>query len=220
MYWANVNGNSIEVSGRSVLVVGNVNANQVIFSFSSEWGDLRRVAVFKNSINMVAVDVPSNQAVYIPWECCEAVDDVVYLGAYGLDEDGNVRRPTTWTTLGKVVDGVDIDGAGHADPTKSIFIDLVEKVDSLSRDILGSDTSMDAISLAIENLETTTTDHRAKIDALEETTELYSHHENLKGRDTPNQHPVSAIEGLSESIGEDLKPEDLNELLGIGGETA
>lgn len=197
MYWANVTGNSIEISGSGTLVVGSANANQVIFSFSAEWANLTRIAVFKSSINMVAVEVPSNQTVYIPWECCEEVDDVIYLGAYGLDADGNIRRPTTWAALGRVVDGVNIDSAGHSDPTKSIFIDLVEKVDQLGRDILGADTDAEGLSLAIENLEATTTEHRAKIDALEESQELYSHHGNLKGRDEPNQHPASSIEGLT-----------------------
>lgn len=218
MYWANVSGNSVEVSGGGTLVVGNANANSVIFSFSSEWTNLRRIAVFRNAINMIAVDVPSTQIVPIPWECCEEVDDTVYLGAYGLDDDGNVKRPTTWAAIGKIVDGVNLDSAGHSDPTKSIFINLLEKVDSLSRDVLGSDANMDEVSLAIENLEATATDHRTKIDSLEEATELYSHHENLKGRGEPNQHPVSSIEGLDSAIGEDLRPEDLEELLGIGGE--
>lgn len=214
MYWANVSGNSIEVSGKETLVVGNANVNLVIFSFSSEWTSLRRIAVFKNSINMVAVDVPSNQTVEIPWECCEEVNDTVYLGAYGLDDEGNVKRPTTWVSLGKIVDGVNIDTVGHSEPTKSIFIDLIEKVDSLSRDVLGSDYNMDGISLAIENLEETMTDHRTKIDGLEETTEYQSHHSNLKGRDEANQHPVSSIDGLSEAIGTDLTPDDLTKLLG------
>ncbi len=219
MYWANVSGNSIEVSGRGALVVGNANANSVIFSFSAEWVGLRRIAVFKNSINMIAVDVPSSQIVYIPWECCEEVDDTVYLGAYGLDDEGTVKRPTTWAAIGKIVDGVNIDSAGHSDPTKSIFIDLLNKVDSLSRDVLGSDANMDEVSLAIENLESTATDHMAKITALEEDTELYSYHRNLKGRDEVSQHPVSSIEGLEAAVGEDLTPADLNELLGIGGES-
>lgn len=217
MYWANVSGNSIKISGASTLVVGNVNANPVIFSFSSEWMSLRRVAVFRNSINMVAVDVPMNNIVLIPWECCEEINDTVYLGAYGLDDEGTIRRPTTWAALGKIVDGVNIDAAGHSDPTKSIFIDLMEKVDSLSRDVLGSDYDMDSVSLAIENLESTASEHRDKIDALEEASELYSHHSNLKGRDESNQHPVASIEGLQEAIGEDLTPDDLPELL--GGET-
>ncbi len=215
MYWVDVNENSISITGDSVLVVGNANANRVIFSFSDEWDGLERVAVFHDSLNVVAVEIPTNSPiVYIPWECCEIVGDTVYLGAYGLDSDGNVKKPTTWVGVGTIVDGVSLDSSAHADPTKSIYGDLLEKVDTLSREVLGSDSNMDMINMAIENLENTSTDHREKIDALEETTEFYSHHPNLKDREEPNQHPISAIEGLSEMTVGDLSPDDLEELLG------
>lgn len=217
MYWANVDENILSVSGQSVIVVGNANANQVVFSFSDEWDGLMRVAVFRNSINVIAVEVPRSGTITIPWECCEEVGDVVYLGAYGLDSDGMVKRPTTWTTLGTIVDGVDINGAGCSEPTKSIYLKLLDKVEDISQDVADSQDSIHEISGAIEDLENSSTSNREKLDALEESNEFFSIHGNLKQRDDLSQHPISAIDGLEEAIGSDLVPSELDELL--GGET-
>lgn len=218
MYWANVDENSIGISGKSILVVGNANANKIIFSFSGEWDGLKKIAVFKNSINIISVEVPDNLTLCIPWECCEEIGDTVYLGVYGIDEDNNIRRPTVWTAIDKIVDGVDMDGAGHTEPTKTIFVELLEKVEELDRGVMDTNIDISGISSAVENLEKGSTDSYEKLGILEAEVEKYSYHPNLKGREEPNQHPISSIEDFKDYDGGDMTPEGLLELLG-GGST-
>lgn len=227
MYWANVDKSEIKLSGKNTIVVGGVNTIYVAFNISDDWDGLSTiVAVFKTPKVILAVDITSSRTVTIPWECCQRVGDEIFIGLYGLDEDGGIVNPTTWTRLGVVVDGVQINNITESEPTKTIFAKILDDIESINGTINDIADAADMMSDAIETLEVRTLEHREKIDTNEDNIEFYSHHPNIKDRSEQNQHPIESIDGLSDIIDElevkirdVLLPEDLNELLGLGGDS-
>lgn len=201
MYWVNVNQNTVDVTGLDVIVRNNVNAVQVKFSFSEEWDNLTKIVVFRGSKKVVAVK-PENDLVTIPWECCKNIDDIIYVGAYGIDSNGTIVRPTTWARIGRIVDGVDVSGAASPKPSDSTFAEIIDAIGDLKDDL---DAMSDRVSAVSENL-----------GDVENDLEIYSNHQNLNGLDEPDQHPVSAIIGLEGRLTpvEYLTPDELKILLG------
>lgn len=201
MYWVNVNQNTVDVTGLDVIVRNNVNAVQVKFSFSEEWDNLTKIVVFRGSKKVVAVK-PENDLVTIPWECCKNIDDIIYVGAYGIDSNGTIVRPTTWARIGRIVDGVDVSGAASPKPSDSTFAEIIDAIGDLKDDL---DAMSDRVSAVSENL-----------GDVENDLEIYSNHQNLNGLDEPDQHPVSAIIGLEGRLMpvEYLTPDELKILLG------
>lgn len=201
MYWVNVKENSTEVTGYGVIVQDNVNAIQVKFSFSEEWDNLSRRAVFRGSGKVIAITL-TKDLVTIPWECCKTINDTIYVGAYGMDSNGAIVRPTTWAQIGRVVDGVDVKGFASPTPSDNTFGEIIDALGDLKDDI---DETMDRVNDLSENLAD-----------VENDLETYSEHPNLYGRDEPDQHPIEAIRGLSEALGthDYLTPDELKELLG------
>lgn len=201
MYWVNVNENVVDVVGSDVIVKNNVNAVQVKFSFSEEWDDLIRRVVFRGSGRTISIR-PVNDLVTIPWECCKTINDVIYVGAYGIDSDGNIVRPTTWAQIGRIVDGVNVDGFVSPSPSDNTFSEIIDALGDLKDDI---DSMSEKVSNMHENLADVETD-----------LETYSYHQNLHGLDEPDQHPINAIIGLNQRLFpvNYLTPDELKILLG------
>lgn len=220
MYWANVDKSNVKLSGKDTIVVGGVKTLGIIFNFSDDWDNLTTiVAVFKTPKVVMAIDVTNDRTTTIPWECCDRIGDEIFVGAYGIDEEGSVVNPTTWTRIGVVVDGVRITNAVESEPTKTIFSKILDDIDSINSSINEIVEAADEMSDAIETLEVRTLEHREKIDTNEDNIEFYSHHPNIKDRGKPDQHPISAVEGLSDALDDSLVPDDLVQLFGLGGDT-
>lgn len=201
MYWVDVNENDVSSVGTDTIVRNNINAVKVKFSFSEEWDNLIKNVVFRGSGKTIGIEL-STDLVTIPWECCKTINESIYVGAYGVDTNGSVLRPTVWTLLGRVVDGVDVNGVLAPSSSNNTLGTIIEALGDLKDDL---DEAMDRVNDMSENL----TD-------VEKDLETYSEHPNLYGRDEPDQHPIEAIRGLSEALGTHnyLTPDELKELLG------
>lgn len=185
MYWVNVDSNTVTVSGSDVIVQNNVNAVQVKFSFSEEWDNLTEMIIFRGSGKVIGVR-PIDGITTIPWECCKVINDTIYVGAYGIDSDGTIVRPTTWGQIGRVVDGVDVDGVASPNPSDSTFVDIIDALGDLKDDVDDMDKRVSYMS---ENLSD-----------FEDDLETYSYHQNLHGLDEPDQHPISAVTDLERRL--------------------
>lgn len=206
IYWVNVDENVVVVTGTDVIVRNNINAVKVKFSFSEEWDDLTKNVVFRGSGKTIGIEL-SSDLVTIPWECCKTVNDQIYVGAYGVDSNGSVLRPTIWSLLGRIVDGVNVSGVLSPSPSDSILGTVIEALGDLKDDI---DAAMNRVDEISENLSDVETDF-----------ETYSEHPNLYGRNEPDQHPIEAITGLQDALVTHsyLTPEELKELIrGDGNE--
>lgn len=201
MYWVNVNKNTVDVVGSDVIVQNNVNAVQVKFSFSEEWDNLTEMIVFRGSGKVIGVR-PIDGITTIPWECCKVINDTIYVGAYGIDSDGTIVRPTTWGQIGRVVDGVDVDGVASPNPSDSTFVDIIDALGDLKDDI--------------DDMSTRVSDMSENLSDFEGDLETYSYHQNLHGLEEPNQHPIEAVIGLKEKLVTTnyLTPDELRILLG------
>lgn len=205
MYWVNVNENTIEVTGSDVIVQDNVNAVQVKFSFSDEWDNLIRTAVFRGSGKVIGINL-NTDLVTIPWECCRTINDQIYVGVYGIDSNDSIVRPTTWGQIGRIVDGVDVNGITSPKPSDNTFGEIIEAIGDLKDDL---DSVTNRVSDMSENL-----------GDIEKDLEVYSDHPNLHGLDEPDQHPISAIIDLEKRLTpvDYLTPDELKILLGGGSD--
>ena len=77
----------------------------VEFSFSPEWEELTKIAVFRGS--GVVFEMPlinSNQTV-IPHEILQDPGSGIMIGVYGANPDGTIAMPTVYVKVGKVCAG-------------------------------------------------------------------------------------------------------------------
>lgn len=201
MYWVNVNENTVDVVGSDVIVQNNVNAVQVKFSFSEEWDNLKEMVVFRGSGKAISIR-PIDGLVTIPWECCKTINDVIYVGAYGIDDNGMIVRPTTWGQIGRVVDGVDVDVVVSPTPNDNTFSEIIGAIGDLKDDI--------------DDMSTRVSDMSENLSDFEGDLETYSYHQNLHGLEEPDQHPIEAVIGLKEKLVTTnyLTPDELRILLG------
>lgn len=179
---------------------------QVKFSFSEEWDNLDKMVVFRGSGKIVGTK-PLYDLATIPWECCKNINDVIYVGAYGVDSKGNILRPTTWAQIGRVVDGVDVDGIVSPGPSDGTFAEIIDAIGDLKDDV---DQMMEHVSNMSENLAD-----------VENDLDTYSYHQNLHGLEEPDQHPIGSIIDLEHRLSpvEYLTPDELKTLLGVGGDS-
>ncbi len=96
MLTAKINGSRLFIVASSKLSQNSVNQNKVIFSFSSDWDNLTKLAIFKNGEVNKAVII-DNDTAYIPWEVLSD-SGVLEIGVQGTDAD-TVRFTTTISTI-------------------------------------------------------------------------------------------------------------------------
>lgn len=97
------------ISNREPLVSGSVNVYEVKFSFSEEWEDLNKYAVFQ-AVGSEPIRVPvyeDGEVIQVPWECLTKPSVRLLLGAYGTMGD-EVIIPTVFANMGVVLPGVPI----------------------------------------------------------------------------------------------------------------
>lgn len=138
MFLANVQHNSLKLSGKELLTCGSSRANYIFFNFSEEWDGLDRIVVFKTQSEKISILLDENQTtIPIPWECYKTVGDTIFVGAYGMETGGEkqIILPTIWATVGQVVDATDVSDADSPEPTQSVLLDLLETVISLGEDV-------------------------------------------------------------------------------------
>lgn len=132
----------------------------------------------------------------IPWEVLAEYHPLTQLkaGVYGSTDD--TALPTTWASLGTILEGVPGDGEGSKPPTPDLWEqDLDRKGDTLAYD--GLNLSLKSGDKTLSSVEIAggegggTSDHRA-----------------LANRDAAEQHPINSITGLSARLDQTMSKGD------------
>ena len=177
----NVTGQHIELSSAAMLVAGTVNEYTARFSFSADWDGYQRVSVF-NADGTEREQLLTDDTCTVPWEVL-LPGAHLKVGVYGT-KDGS-RLPTIWTFRRQYIH----DGAGPTDeaaaPSPVISEQILQRMGDLS--------------------ELKTDDKSSLVAAVNEVKETgggggTSDHAKLKNRDAADQHPMSAITGLSDAL--------------------
>lgn len=143
---------------RGELVSGLVGVN-VHFTWSGEWQQLRRVAVFRaGGISRNVMDL-ENQCV-IPWEVLVEPGQALMVGIQGTNEEGTAVTPTLEAEMGEILQGANPSDDPTADQPlpmwkwlKNLVEKTVEKIDQL---LHGGKEEIDRVAA----------DGRAEIDAI------------------------------------------------------
>ena len=113
-------------TNKVTLTSGMVNAVQVVFSFSDEWDEFNKVAVFSNGNTSVDVSLDDEESCYIPHEVLTDAGKEVSVGVYGCKGLGDdyVAIPTRKCSLGKIIEGTDPSGEEPTEPTPTAYDEL------------------------------------------------------------------------------------------------
>lgn len=183
------NKNKLQVLARESVTSGSVNVYTARFEFSDDdWQGLTRKAVFKAGEESRTVLLDENGECVIPWEVLTSYGHPLMAGVFGSADD--TALPTTWASLGTVLEGVPGDGEGARPPTPDLWEqELGRKGDKLNYTESGElglyagEKLLSAVPVVGGGGEGGTSDHR-----------LLSH------RDAKNQHPIAAIDGLTDEL--------------------
>lgn len=142
MFKFRVNKNQIRLDGQAEkMTSGSQNVYVCEFSFSEEWDDLEKVAVFALDVgpdgplpNEVWNQLlPEDNRCMIPWELNVTHYRNVYVGVFGT-MDGNVVLPTVWIDIGQVVLGV-TTGLEIGPPTPMLYGQILNELRLIRRDV-------------------------------------------------------------------------------------
>lgn len=143
---------------RGELVSGLVGV-KVHFTWSGEWQQLRRIAVFRaGSMSRNVMDLENECE--IPWEVLVEPGPMLMIGIQGTDETGCVVTPTLEVEMGEIQQGANPSKDPTADPTLPAWKwlqNLLEKtVEKITQLLKGGQEEIDQV----------VADGRAEIDAL------------------------------------------------------
>lgn len=173
-----------------VLTSGSSKAYKATFSFIHPiWNGLTKKAVFRAGSVVKEQFLADSLSCEIPWEVLQNPGAKLEVGVYGVDGAG-VVLPTVWVKAGVIKQGT-VEGEESKEPTPDIY-----------EQIVGSIGPLDQL----------TTEHKENlVEAINEVKEIADaggssgdqgtiDHSKLINRDVADQHPVSAITGLEESL--------------------
>lgn len=199
--------NQLSVRQREPLTSGSVNIYTIRFEFSPDWDGLNRTAVFTAGGKVISVLLDESGQCSIPWEVLAAPKIDLLAGVYGT-LGGNVVLPTIWAVLGPIHEGA-APGEDARPPTPDLWEqELSQKADRMDYTsdgdlgLFSGDKLLSSVAIAGGDGGGGTTDHR-----------------QLTHRDAERQHPISAIDGLSDVVNkipvptEALTNEELEALL-------
>lgn len=129
MFLVDVQKNQVTVVQKEPITSGSVNAYLVSFSFSEEWEDLTRVAVFKADGDPVNVLLDDSNECFIPWEVMTDKDQPILFGVYGT-MGSKVVLPTVWANAGTTLEGV-ITGLEGQEPQPNLLTQLTGRIKDL-----------------------------------------------------------------------------------------
>lgn len=116
-----------------LLTKGQIGA-QVQFTFNDHWTNMKKIAVFKRCGK--TIDVMDSEwagdIVTVPSEMTEEAGLQVYVGVYGVSEDGKRITPTLYAPLGAVALGADPNGDPSTDPTLPVWAQIQAQIGDLS----------------------------------------------------------------------------------------
>jgi hypothetical protein len=79
---------------------------QILFTFSDDWKDLSKIAVFEGA-ERVELQLANPRCV-VPEECLKAAGPSLRVGVYGIDSLGTVVTPTVWANFGQILSSAQV----------------------------------------------------------------------------------------------------------------
>lgn len=127
-----VNGTQAIVAGRSLEPVtsGTVGA-EVTFSFSEEWEELHKTAVFRAGAIIRDAEDVDEKPVRVPPEVLERSGVRLFVGVCGRDAAGTLVIPTVYAEIGMIAMGADPSGEAGREPGLPVWQVLREQIGSL-----------------------------------------------------------------------------------------
>lgn len=135
----NIKHTSISASCLETLVEGNVNSVFAEFTFSPEWDNLSRIAVFSNGTSKISVSLSENTCA-IPWEMLSCPGELL-VAVRGVGDGGNTVVCTENASLGKVIESLADDDADEPEEASPDVINtlLADVAELKSASIGGED---------------------------------------------------------------------------------
>ena len=138
------------------------------FVFNDEWDNLGKTAVFSCGCVTKDVMIIDNKAI-LPHELLvtDNIGEIVYVGVYGIDGEGNVIIPTVKCRAGILREGTDPMDDPDADPTPTLFEQIMadnaktrtesgenaEKAETAAEDAIEAKGKAENAKEAIENMD-------------------------------------------------------------------
>lgn len=134
------------VTNNETLTSGMIGA-RVQFTFSEDWDELSKMAVFKagDVTKSVVQSEWSDGVCTIPHEVLFTPYEKLYIGVYGTDANNNIVVPTVWAFVGKVRNGVSSDAESSTEPTLPVWAQMQTQV-NLKESLSNKVTSLSAES--------------------------------------------------------------------------
>lgn len=105
---------------------GSKNVYVVKFEFSEEWQYLERTAVFRSGQKIINILLDEENKCMVPWEVMTTKGVGVDVGVFGT-RDGEVVMPTTWSSMGTMLEGV-VTGVEPSEPTPDVYQQLLSRL--------------------------------------------------------------------------------------------
>lgn len=136
MFVIEVTNNRASTKSSELLTKGQIGA-QVQFMFNDHWSDMKKTAVFNRCGKTIdVVDSEWNgDIVTVPSEMTEKAGRQVYVGVYGVSEDGKRITPTLYAPLGVVALGAEPDGDPSTDPTLPVWAQIQGDIDNIKDEL-------------------------------------------------------------------------------------
>lgn len=176
-----ISGNRADVIEREPLTSGTF-GKVLNFAFTEDWRLLIKYAVFEGSGRRIALTNIGDSCI-IPHEVLAKHGGALRVGVYGRTADGSAATPTVYAQLGIIQRGADPNADPSTKPTLPVWAQIQAQIGDLS------------------NL--TTEDKTSLVAAINEAAESgggTGDHTKLKNRGAAEQHPMSAITGLTAAL--------------------
>lgn len=153
MFQVNISKNRATTIASELLTYGQVGA-QVYFTFSDDWTDLKKTAIFKRCGKTCDVleSQWDNNVVTIPPEMTQLIGATVRVGIYGRNDSGKRVTPTVYTNLSIVAAAADPSGDETTDPSLPVWSQLQGELNKAVQ-IVPQDFTDDEKAQARENIQ-------------------------------------------------------------------
>lgn len=125
-------GNVLEVWERPEFITSGTVGLPVEISFDSHWDALEKVATFRAGERCVTVADPEKGMV-VPWEVLEKPQQILQIGVYGSNAEGDLVIPTLWVPVAPIYTGTDPAGDPALDPTIPFWLDVCNRIDEAAK---------------------------------------------------------------------------------------
>ena len=129
----NITKAKMNATSYETLTSGMANAVSVHFTFSSDWDNLSKTAVFSNgaeTVTLLESEWSGADTCVVPFEVLQKPFRTVNVGLVGTSGD-TVILPTVWCSIGRVWLGANAEGDPSTDPTLPVWAQLQSEIAEL-----------------------------------------------------------------------------------------